>query len=196
MANVYFTAATCSAGGVTFTTYHGTREQMLAASVCTPAHFPPDKKRVSRGRDANGRWWHMRAAKRGTWMLEVSSTKEEVEARLSALAARKSAQAEIEAAPASAEQALDRLNAEAVSSCRWLIKQLRPNSVVAGAPYRVDDRTVELIEALLARVRIALANAVVVRDDAAWERLQEAAREPEAGAPPRLRAPLRIIKAA
>lgn len=196
MANVHFTVSTCSAGSVTFTTYHGTREQMLAASVCTPAHFPPDKKRVSRGRDANGRWWHMRAAKRGTWMLEVSSTKEEVQARLSACAARKSALQEIELAPTSAEQALARLCNEADSSCRWLIKQLRPTSVVVGAPYRVDDRTVDLVEALVARVRVALANAVVVRDDAAWERLQEAAREPAAGAPPRLRAPLRIIKAA
>jgi len=56
-------------------TYVASRDDLLAAGVCTPAHFPEGKKRTAwKHRNWPGRQWGLTKLKGGLWELRIERT--------------------------------------------------------------------------------------------------------------------------
>lgn len=59
-------------------TYAASRDELLAAGVCTPAHFPEGKKRSASNYSASSREWELTKLKGGLWKLRVYRTRDEM----------------------------------------------------------------------------------------------------------------------
>lgn len=195
MADIQFSVTSKHGEFYSRTIYRGTREQLLASGVCTPAHFPSGKKRAAYGWGQGGSSWDMRAVKGGTWVLTINAGREEREQRARARARLDEARSAVERAPKSAAAGLALICEQVDMSLALLRRELTPQRTNFGAPYQVDEHTLRLVDSLLARVQLAVNNAAPVRNEQLWEELQSAARHDEPTRPV-LRAPLTLVKAA
>ena len=175
----------------------GTRAALLAAGLCTPSHFPEGRKRSCGGSDLRGRWWHMRLHAGGLCRLTIERPPEECK--------REAARAE--AATSAASLVAGRLRRASQTAADWragvhrmtvsglesLLLSAR-GEVFPCEPYRLTDRGLAAIEAHWRRLRILIENAELVRQPIDPAYLAELPDDPDR--PPRLRAPLRLVRSA
>ena len=137
---------------------HGTREQLLAAGLCTPAHFPPGLKRVACGHDHQGRWWCLEKTG-GWWKLQWNDTNEErEEARLAVQVA--SQQKSVAAAlRARVEAGPDAWRAECLNCACVALSLVRAKMAGGDEAFAVRDADLLAFDAIARRVHLLFANA-------------------------------------
>lgn len=175
---------------------HGTREQILAADLCTPAHFPEGRKRyrcrwdLEPGGERNEGWWFMERLKGGLWRLMVQPAKEQRESLRHEMILRRRAAEALELMPKSAEEWRRERLGFISGTLHTLKSRLKPSD-----GFHFVTGTTE-VEALIARIELVLANAETGVDEEAHaariSELQQAA-DPGAARVQGLRAPLRLV---
>jgi hypothetical protein len=171
----------------------GTRAALLAAGLCTPAHFPQARKRVANGKLADGSWWTLRLMSKGQCRLCVSRSAKDRELFNSQARAR-------------AEQAL-KVNLRALAQLTgpepWRVRSLESLATYGGflrlqvtgqwsggVGFRLSDRALRDFDAMVRRLELLISSAEVVPDHPDTAEPAGTAQDEQL---PRLRAPLHLV---
>lgn len=153
-----------------FDAAEGTREQLVAAGLCTPACFPPGRKR-----SAWGDGWNLEALGRGRWRLHLDLTDEQRRERMRQKTQRARARLVAERIAAGPE----RWRAEAAhhvdATTTAMIRQLSGDAEWSRRGYKLGASDLATLEALADRMNAVLANARIERDDSQAEAAHAAA---------------------
>ena len=173
----------------------GTRAALLAAGVCTAAHFPEGRKRMSWGREPGAGSWYLRLQPRGLCVLQISRTAEQSE-RHCARASEEAAHAfTLARRLARAHQSADEWRADVQCQSASSFDDIRRSAAgddVACRAYQFSKRDLAAIETLQRRTAVLIASAELVP-----RRIDPTALAPlpdDPDRPPRLRAPLRLVR--
>jgi hypothetical protein len=163
----------------------GTREQLIAAGLCSPAHFPEGRKRSIYGA---GYWMEKKGT---TWTLSINAPESERESRRKARLDREAREKRIEAMPRTPVAWREgkafplRAAIAAISMC-----------TESEGGFYLSQRDVTLIRALSHRIAMVVNNAQVHFDAARRDAYMGRGSAPaEQLATPKLRAPLRLVSA-
>jgi hypothetical protein len=173
----------------------GPRAALLAAGVCTPAHFPTAPKRIAHGATSDGDGhWRVKLVSRGRWELMVSPSAEDCEvlrsqARERAVLAERAEQLALAQRLGPEAWRERRIDSMAVSF--ELVRDGFAGRFGSSAGFRLSDRSMRDLNAMLRRLELLVSNAEVLPDQSLSAPPDGPAK---AGRPPRLRAPLHLVR--
>lgn len=170
----------------------GTRDELLQAGLCKPAHFPAGRKRVAVGADESGADWLFQAQRGGRWKLSVSFPSRD---RRLPSDIRRAEEAARVASMTAAEWRAECLGHVDFGALMIRRAASPPDSVEFRAGFTIDAGSMRLVNLHLEAVRSTI-EAATVRFDPALRgsAISQAASELQGAAHRGLSAPLRLVK--
>ncbi len=168
----------------------GTREQLIEAGLCTPAHFPEGRKRtIVRA------YWSMTYQRGGRWKFNINRTREETARFRAAREARIAAVDLLDRMPTTPEHWRAHVAAGVDKGLDYVRRCLKEDwNDEAASGFSLSPEAMRALEVQFARIRLVLANAAVSFDASARQASIESLRQDFGeDCMPRLRAPLKLV---